>query len=237
MTTGLVAAPLLLAAIFGTWGALLWHHKHHWQRFTAWMFALTAWFATLAIPAWQYALAGLLQTSGGATVIIVLAMVAGVTFYLTAVRSARKSWLRRTLLRSSKKDGQPGKDLVPYIPAESPHRPDRHHRIWTPFWSIVAGSLGVVVFGGWRLLAADIGRSAASSARDLVRSQSQINSGRAAAAVPPSHRPGIYVVGILVLVAIAVIMHKIDKHPQKKAEKAARGGRGGRGGAAMLGGG
>lgn len=223
---GLIGDPLTWAAVCATVGGLLWHNEHHFQRFTAWLFALAAAFLVLAVPPWQDALAALLQTSGGTTAFIVLTLIFFVTFYLSAVRSAKPSILRRTLL--SRKGGGTGKDLVPYVSGQSPRRPDRYHRVWTPVAAFGTGTLAVIVFGGWKILAASAGKSAVATGQQLLQSQQQINDGHAAASVPASQKPGIYIAGVAVLLFLIIVMRRIEKR---------RHGGGGRGGARMIGGG
>lgn len=232
---GLIGDPLTWAAVCGTVGGLLWQSEHHFQRFTAWLFALTAAFVVLAVPPWEGALAALLQTSGGTTVFIVLTLVFFVTFYLSAVRSAKPSILRRSLLRSKGGNGKPGKDLVPYVAGQSPQRPDRYHRVWTPVAAFGTGTLSVIVFGGWKLLVAAAGKSAVATGQQLLQSQQQINNGHAAASVPASSRPGIYIAAAAVLLVIVFLMRRVEK--RRHGGGAQAGGRHGRGGPQMLGGG
>lgn len=222
--TDLVGAPLALAVICLTVGALLWHHEHHFQRFTAWMFALAAAFGTIAFPQWDGALAGLLQTGSGQVALLILVLVAGVPFYLGAVRTHKPSSLRSLVLtrrsRGDKGHGKPagpGTDLVPYVSGTSPRRPNRHQRIGTPVAAMMTGTLSVAVFGGWRILAASAARSVTQTGKDLLNSQSQINSGHAAAAVPQSVRPQLYVFAVIALVVIVVLMRRHDRRKSKRA--------------------
>jgi hypothetical protein len=200
---GLAGEPLAWGAIVGALGVVLWHHEHHWQRFTAWCFAVAAGCFTVAIPPLFGALAALTTTGTGLTVLAVVGGITFVTFYLHAIRSGKRSRFSGLLRR--KGGGEVSKALTPVS------RPNRYRRIGTPIVSIVAGALFVVVVGGWRLLAKNAGTSAAATLKTLATSSAKVNNGSAAASVPPSHRPEVYFAAVVVLLAIAFIMRLVDK--------------------------
>lgn len=222
---GIAADPLAWSAITATVGGGLWIAEHHFQRVTAWMFTLST---ALLVTGWgelRAALAALLLTGKGMLILVVLAIIFGGLFYLGGVRTHKKSWFRKTLLsRKAKpaKNGQPPQpagDLVPWVPSDSP-RPRRgyHHRVWTHVAGMVTGALAVIVVGGARLLAAAGGASLANTGRQFITSTHQISSGQAAAAVPASHRPGIYMAAGGILLLIILVMRSVDKrlHGGKK---------------------
>jgi hypothetical protein len=207
---GLIGDAVAWGALTGALGALLWIHEHHFQRFTAWLFAASAGFFAIGIPPWHAALAGLTTTGAGLTALGVLGLLIFPTFHLEAIRTHKRS--RFTGLLGGKKakgSGGPGGQVA--ILGSSAPRKNRHHRIRTPVVAMIAGTLAVVVIGGWRLLAKAAGRSAAGAGHALIQSSQQINSGKAAAAVPASHRPGIYVIAAIVLLVIIAVMRSVEK--------------------------
>ena len=215
---GLAGEPLAWGAMIGALGVVLWHHEHHWQRFTAWCFAVAAGCFTVAIPPLFGALAALTTTGTGLTVLAVVGGITFVTFYLHAIRSGKKN--RFSGLFRRKGGGEVSKALTPVS------RPNRYRRIGTPIVSIIAGALFVVVVGGWRLLARNAGTSAAATLKTLATSSAKVNNGSAAASVPPSHRPEVYVVAVVVLLAIALVMRSVDKRRHGKGSPQAQRGKG-----------
>jgi hypothetical protein len=218
MGSQITADPLAWSAFCAVGATALWLTEHHLQRFTAWLFGCSAFTLVVGWGELQSALAALLLTGRGMVILVIIAGLAGFAFYLGGVRTNRPSWLRRTLLSRKPKDGgnskTPGKDLVPWVPAESPQRRNYHHRVWTHVAAIVFGGLAVIVVGGAKILAAAGGKSLASTGRQFMASTSQINSGHAAAAVPAAHRPAIWigaVIGILILAMLAR-RHEKRKH-------------------------
>jgi hypothetical protein len=204
---GLIGNAVAWGILTGAAGALLWAHEHHFQRFTAWLFAASAGFLTVGVPPWRDALAGLTTTGAGLTVLGLLALVIFPTFHLEAIRTHRRSRFAG-LLGGKSKNGGGGRLAI--LGSTAP-RKNRHHRIRTPVVAMIAGVLAVVVIGGWRLMVAAAGKSAAGAGQALVQSSRQISNGQAAAGVPASHRPGIYVAGIVVLLVIVAVMRSADR--------------------------
>jgi hypothetical protein len=201
---GLVGRPLAWGCIFAAVAVVLWHHEHHWQRFTAWCFAVAAGCFTVAIPPLFGALAALTTTGTGLTVLAVVGGITFVTFYLHAVRTGRKNRFAG-LLRRKGSGGEVSRALAPV------NRPNRYRRVGTPVVSIVAGALFAVVVGAWRLLLKNAGASAAATLKTLATSSAKVNNGSAAAAVPPAHRPEVYIAAIAVLAFIALVLRTLDR--------------------------
>jgi hypothetical protein len=215
MIHGLIGAPLAFGFIFAAAAFGLWHHEHHWQRFTAWLFAISAACFTAAIPPLFDALAALTASGAGLTVLGVLGGFTFLTFYLQAVRTHKKNRFARLL--KGKSTGGPGKDVA--LLGSAPARPNRHRRIGTPIVSIIAGSLFMLVIGGWRLLLKNAGTNAAKALRDIAANSKRVNNGKAAAAIPPSHRPEVYIAAVIILVVIILVMRSIDKAKNKPKNK------------------
>jgi hypothetical protein len=203
---GLIGAPAAWGALSGGLGAFLWWHEHHWQRFTAWLFAISAACWTVAIPSLFGALAALTTTGSGLTILGLLGLFAFVTFYLQAIRTHKQNRFAR-LLKGKPKGG--GKEMA--ILGAGPPRKNRHRRIGTPIVSIITGALFVIVVGGWRLMLKGAGKSAASALASLAEQSKRVNNGRAAAAVPQSHRPEIYIVAVIAVLVILFVMRSVEK--------------------------
>lgn len=214
MTRGLVGDPFVWVIITGTLGAVLWYHEHHWQRFTAWLFALTAGFLVVAVPALEDSLGTLLATGSGIVALLVLLMLFGISFYLGGVRSHRPSWLRKKLLTRTEQDPVTGrkttKDLVPLVPSSSPRRAPKHHRVWTPVSGAITGGLFVVVIAGWRLVASAGARSLQGTGQAFRQAGQQINSGQAAHAVSASQAKTTLAIAIGALVLFALVLRRIE---------------------------
>lgn len=224
---GLIGAPLFWGFAFAAIAIGLWIHEHHWQRFTCWCFAVSAACFTVAVPPLFGALAGLTASGPGLGVLAIVAGFSFLLFYLQAVRTHKKNRFFAGRAKGKAAGGGPAGVLALAGPA--PSRPNRHRRIGTPVVSIITGALFVVVVGAWRLLAKNAGISAAAALHQLAASSRQVNSGQAAQAVPPSHRTGVYVTAVAVLLVIAFAMRAWDKRK--------KGGGKGRGGPAALPGG
>jgi hypothetical protein len=223
---GLNGEPLAWGFIIGAVGVALWVHEHHWTRFTAWCFAISAGCFTVAIPPLFDALAALTTTGAGLTWLAIIGGLAGVAFYLQAVRSHKPSRVRK-LLGGRKKGGAPGAALA--VLGATEKRPNRHRRIGTPLVSIITGALFAVVVGGWRLLLKNAGTSAAATLQSIAESSRKVNNGSAAAAMPASHRPTVYIAAVGVLLLIAFLMHTFEKRrkqqgPGGKGRQPQRGG-------------
>lgn len=208
MVKGLAGDPLAWACLTLAFGGLLWHHEHHFQRLTAWLFAASAAFLVLAIPAWRGALAGLTLTGAGLTILGIAALIIFPAFHLQAIRAAKAGRLSKLLAGKKGKRG-PGAQVA--LLSGGPPRRNHHRRIGTPVVSMCAGTLAIIVIGAWRLLAGAAGRSAAGAGQALLHSSAQISSGRAAATVPAGNRPGILIAGLAVLIVVALIMRKHDR--------------------------
>jgi hypothetical protein len=221
---GLIGNPAAWGAIIGGLGAFLWWHEHHWQRFTAWCFAVAAACWTVAIPPLFDALAALTASGSGRTVLGLLILFAGVTFYLQAIRTHKQSRFMR-LLKGKPKPGQGGgKELA--LLAGGPPRKNRHRRIGTPVVSIITGALFVIVVGGWRLLLENAGTSAKGALAALAEQSKRVNNGKAAAAIPQSHRPEVYLVAGVAILVMILVMRSIEKrrHGGGKKPQQQRGG-------------
>lgn len=218
---GLAGDPLAWACLTLALGGLLWHHEHHFQRLTAWLFAASAAFLVLAIPAWRGALAGLTLTGAGLTILGIAALIIFPAFHLQAIRAGRAGRLSKLLAKKGGK-GTPGGQVA--LLASGPARRNHHRRIGTPIVAMCAGTLAIVVIGAWRLLADAAGRSAAGAGQALLRSSAQISSGRAAATVPAGSRPGILIAGVAALIVVAMIMRSHDKRKRRSGSgRSARG--------------
>lgn len=231
---GLSGEPLAWGFIIGAVGVALWVHEHHWQRFTAWCFAISAGCFTVAIPPLFDALAALTTTGSGLTALAIIGGLAGVAFYLQAIRTHKKSRAGKIFGLGKKKaaaeGGSVGKALA--VLGEAPPRPNRHRRIGTPLVSIITGALFAVVVGGWRLLLKNAGTSAAMTLKSIAQSSRKVNNGSAAAAMPASHRPTVYVAAVAVLLVIAFLMHTFEK--RRKQQRGGGKGQPQRGGAPSI---
>jgi hypothetical protein len=218
---GLIGDPVAWGALTGGLGVFLWWHEHHWQRFTAWCFAVAAACFTTGIPPLFDALAALTVPGAGQAVLGLLILFAGVTFYLQAVRTHKQSRLAKLLKGKPKQPGQGGgkEGGVVAILGSAPSRPNRHRRIGTPVVSIITGALFVIVVGGWRLLLKGAGTSAAGALASLAEQSKRVNNGTAAAAVPPGHRPEIYIVAAVGLLVLALVARAIEKRRHGGSKK------------------
>lgn len=203
---GLVGAPLGTGIVLAALAAVLWHHEHHWQRATAWLFAAAAACFTVAIPPLFDSLASLTATQSGMAALLVIAVFTLTGFYLQAVRTHKKS--RVGGLFKGKSKGQPGSAVATLTPL---NRPNRHKRIGTPVTSMIAGSVLVVILGAWRLIFKNAGVAAASTFHALTTHAAQVNSGQAARSVPAGHVPGILIGFAAVIVVIGLIMRAHDR--------------------------
>jgi hypothetical protein len=219
MIHGLIGAPLAFGFIFAAFAFGLWHSEHHWTRFTAWMFAISAGCFTAAIPALFDASAALTASGAGLTVIAVLGVYVFRAFHLQAIRTHKKHRLAGAFKRKPK----PGKEVALIAPAAP--RPNRHRRLGTPAVSMITGWLFVLVVGGWRILLKNAGKSAAKALRDIAANSKQVNNGHAAAAIPPSHRPEVYIIAGIVFAVIILVMRSIDKAKNKPKGGGQGGGR------------
>jgi len=210
--TGLVGAPLALGAVALALGALLWHHEHHFQRLTAWLFALAGACFTLGIPALLASLAGLTLTGTGKTILGVAALILLPAFWLQAVRSGKTSRFSGLLKRKNK--GAEGGVMAVF--GQQAQRRHRYLRVATPVVALAAGALGVVVFSSGRILASALGKSAQGALAALYTSSRKVNDGTAAASVPASHRPGIIIAAVVAILLVAAVMRAHDKRKSKR---------------------
>jgi hypothetical protein len=201
-------------------------HEHHWQRFTAWCFAISAGCFTVAIPPLFDALAALTTTGTGLTWLAIIGGLSGVAFYLQAIRSHKPSrvgklfgFARKKVASAGPGGNGPGAALAVLSATEK--RPNRHRRIGTPLVSIITGALFAVVVGGWRLLLKNAGTSAAATLQSIAASSRKVNNGSAAAAMPASHRPTVYIAAVAVLLVIALAMRTFERrrHQQRGGGK------------------
>jgi hypothetical protein len=202
---GLIGYPLASGVVLLAFGAMLWYYEHHFQRVTLWLFTAAAACLTIAIPPLEGALAALTTTGPGLTGLLIAVVVFGITWWLVAVRSHRKSRLA-SLLQGK----VPGGKALAVLGTTSP-RPNRYRRVASPAVALVSGVIFVLVYGSWRLLLKSAAQGAAGAARALLQSSQKISSGQAAASVPPSHRPGIYIVAGAILLAIIMVMRSVEK--------------------------
>jgi hypothetical protein len=229
---GLIGDPLAVGVVLLAAGAAFWHHEHHFQRFTLWLFTAAAACLTIAIPPLEGALAALTTTGPGLTGLLIAAVLFGITWYLVAVKSGRKSKLAGYLQGKLARGSGPGSELVRQAGGTAPRRP-RYRRVASPVVAVVSGVIFVLVYGSWRLLLKSAATSAAGALSALAESGQKISSGKAAASVPPSHRPEIYFVAGGALLVFILVLRSIERrrHPAPKAGKggspaiqAARGG-------------
>jgi hypothetical protein len=210
---GLVGAPLGTGVVLAALAAAMWHHKHHWQRVTAWLFAAAAACFTVAIPPLFDALASLTATQSGMAGFLVVAAFVLIGFYLQAVRSHSQSRIGGLLKgRGKGAPGKPGSAVDVFSPVS---RPNRHRRIGTPVTAIGAGAIVVVILGAWRLILKNAGTAVVTTLHDLTTHARQVNSGQAARAVPPGHVPGILIGAVIVVAVIALIMRAHDRRGKK----------------------
>jgi hypothetical protein len=219
MIHGLTADPLFWACILGMAGATFWLLDHHWQRFTAWLFAASAACFTISIPQVFDALAALTVSATGLIVLTVLDVAVGAAFYLQAIRTHRKSRFGG-LLR--KKGAQGAAAAVTPV-----SRPNRYKPVLTPLVSILAGALGVITFGAWRILSEHASSSAAGTIAAIADGAKRVNDGTAAQAIPHSHLQGTWITLVVVFAVIALLMRTVHRR---------RHGRGGHGGPSGRGG-
>lgn len=235
---GIAADPLAWSAITAVVAIVLWLAEHHFRRVNAWLFMLSSAFLVTGWGELRGALASLLGYGKGMVALVILFMLAYGAWHMGAIRAHRPSWMRRHILTRKPKDSDkdkkvaPGNSIVPWVAVESPRKKNYHHRVWTNVAGIVTGALGVIVVGGAKLLAVAGGKSLADTGRQFVTSTHQIGNGKAAHAVPASHRPGMFILAVVIVLAIALWMHRHDKKKAKKNEEGngQRGGRGGMGG-------
>lgn len=213
---GLIGAPLGTGLVLAALAVALWHHEHHWQRFTAWLFAASAACLTVAIPPLFDSLASLTATQSGMAAFLIVAGFTGTGFYLQAVRTHRRSRLFGLLKGRSR--GQPGSAVATLSPVS---RPNRHRRIGTPLTSVIAGSVLVVILGAWRLILASAGTAAASTFHALAAHARQVNSGQAAKSVPAGHVPGILIAAVAVLVLAGLLMRAHDRRGKPRGGRPA----------------
>lgn len=222
MIKGLNGDALAVAAAAATLGLLLWYHEHHFQRLTAWLLAVAAGFLVVAIPVWEGALGSLLLTGGGITVLVVLCMIVFPTFHMAAIRSGKPG--RFAGLLGGRKKGAGPQGSGPGVLAQRAPKRNRYHRIGTPVTSILAGTLIVVVFGGWRLITAAAGKAGTGAVQALMHSPSQIASGHATAAVAASHRTSILIAGVFGLILLIAVMRGVDGKRKKGSGNTRRSG-------------
>lgn len=205
---GLAGQPLAVGVVLLVSGAWLWHHEHHFQRFTLWLFTAGAACLTVAVPGFLGALAGEVTTGPGMTALFVSAVVIGITWYLVAVRSVKKSRLAGMLQHI------PGAGKALAITGGAAPRRNRYRRIGSVMVALSAGVLFVLVYGSWRLMLRSASVSAGGAAKALLESSHRVSTGQAAAAVPPGHRAG-YLIAFAVILAVAGLVmrsHERRKH-------------------------
>ena len=190
-------------------------HEHHWTRFTAWCFAISAGCFTVAIPPLFDALAALTTTGSGLTWLAIVGGLAFVAFYLQAIRSHKPSRVRK-LLGGRKKGASGGPGAALAVLGATEKRPNRHRRIGTPLVSIITGALFAVVVGGWRLLLKNAGTSAAATIQSIAESSRKVNNGSAAKAMPPADRPEVYIAAVAVLLVIALAMRTFERRRRQQ---------------------
>jgi hypothetical protein len=216
---GLVGDPAAWGLISLGLGGFLWWHEHHWTRFIAWCFAIAGACWTVAIPQLFDALAALTTSGAGLTVLGLLSLFTGVTFYLQAIRTHKTSRFMR-LLKGKPKPGQGGGGKELALLAGGPPRKNRYRRIGTPIVALMTGALAVIVVGGWRLLVKHASTSAAGAVAALAEQSKRVNNGKAAAAIPQSHRPEVYVVAGIALLVIILVMRSVEKRRHGGGKKA-----------------
>ena len=216
---GLIGAPLAVGFVVGVIGAALWVHEHHWQRFTCWCFAVSAACFTVAIPPLFGALAGLTTTPDGLAVLASLTGITGLAFYLQAIRSHQSTKVGKLLRRgggSGNGSGSGRGGASTAVALVNPvRRPNRHRRVGTPMVSIVTGMLFVVVLGAWRLLLKNASTSVGATLHQLATSSARVNNGQAAAAVPASHRPEVYIFAVIALLVIFLLMRRFENRKKR----------------------
>jgi hypothetical protein len=225
MINGWAADPLFWGGILAALGLLMWWHDHHMQRLTAWFFAGASACFTIAIPAVLDALAALTATPARLMVLAVADVVVFLAFYLQAIRTHKRSRFGGLFRR---KAGAGQQALSPVS------RPNRHKPVLTPLVSILAGALGVITFGAWRILTEHASATAAGTMQALAQSVTKVNDGSAAKAIPHAHLQGTYIALIGGFLVLALIMSRVHKR-RNGGKGAGRGGTGlpGRGGMPM----
>lgn len=217
---GLAGQPLAVGLVLVTAGAWLWHHEHHFQRFTLWLFTAGTASLTVADPAFLGALAGEVGTGPGLTGLFIAIFTVGITWYLVAVRSHKKSRLAK-MLQGRTSEG--GAKALALVSGGGAPRANRYKRIGSVLVAISAGPLFVLVYGMWQHLLKQAGASAAGAAAALLKSSHRVSDGQAAASVPTSSRPEI----LLIAVALFVIAGLALRHHEKRKNR--QPGRGGKG--------
>ena len=96
-------------------------------------------------------------------------------------------------------------------------RKHKHHRIWTPVLGIVFGTAVVLGIGEWSALSGQAAASPGQVSGALSQAVSQVRSGQAATAVPPSHRALILLAG---LGAVALLVILALRHERGKGKSA-----------------
>lgn len=166
----------------------------------AWMFHEHGWVPRAT--SWMFGIAAALLTIG-------------VTAWLDAIAGLTSTGTGLTILIALAIIG--GTLVIKHTSDKKKHHPVRSTAIF-----IVAGVVIVVVIGSFRAITKNAGKSLTGSGKALGQAITQINSGKAAHAVPAGHRLGILIWGVVIF-AILVFVAKA-RHGKGGKKTASSGG-------------
>lgn len=217
-----------LAALAGAVGITLWAYGHM-RRAQCWLIAFAAGSCAVGIAAWTDALAALTSTSKGLTVLVIVASVSGIAFYLEAVHDLdgrkirRAKRAKRNLRKMSRGIEKPGKELVPASrggAVDIPRRrsaldaKDHHHHLRSPAVSAIFGTSFATVIISLGVLVRWVFQSIGGVGGSVTGASAQISSGAAAAAATSPHgtSPGMDLfLAALALMVVTYIGHRVHK--------------------------
>lgn len=173
-------------------------------------YAVAAFFAVAAIPQWRDTLAHYTRTQGDLTVLLIAAAVLLFAFYLEVVRptKSRKGFKFRGKVYGAAKGG------------------NHHHDLRTPVTSLAFGTVAAMIIMNAHALMTQAPKIIAGASQAVAQGASQVNSGRAAAAVSDAQAHGTALTAGIVVVALVVVKIVVRKR-QRKGSTYSGGGGGG----------
>ena len=184
---------VVFAAIPGATAVLTWIYEHY-PRLSAVAFALTAAILAVGFPRWLDALAGLTASKSGTAWLGFITAVSFICFWLEVFGVPGGKRLRKM--------------LAPGATAAGPRPKRRYHRIRTPAIGIVFGTALVLAVGSLNRLVTGAGVSATQTSKLASTAITDIQSGKAAHAMPHQAQLIYAAVGVMVfLVLVGVAVH------------------------------
>lgn len=196
-------------------------------RFTAWMFGLSAFAFTLAIPAWRDTLAAFTAGKGGLGVLTVVLFVSGGCFYFQA-------WHRRKTSDSGSRGlGSLFRKKNAPAPALKA-RHSRHHydRVYTMAVSAAFGTAAVLAWVRGKQIIAEIVNSPARAQVALGQYSQAVHNGSAVHALTPAQQHHYELIAGVLAVVGYLLFRGFERRRHGKpfllpGKKAAKGGGGG----------